>query len=269
MDTKAMSRLPTDDEVEQLVAQARAEARDEVLARLRRRFVDELLLRVEHTLADPQQRRPGLSLLGVVPSESDLNGVRHGAVKALVTELDPAELDDPQTLERSVRSHTDTLLGALRAGPVVPTRFGTIFPQRDDLIAWLERNEQPLVEELARLRDSVEWGLKIAPREHAEAELVGAGAYLERRLAAGEEVARRSSALAARADLWHVRLSAQASDAARNPDRPFAAAYLVHASQQPDFDAAVLELQDELDDEFELSLTGPWPPFSFVPETLT
>jgi hypothetical protein len=260
-----MSRIEPD--VETLIAQARSEARAEVLARLRQRFVDELLGKVESALGETS--RTAISLVGVVPVESALDGITCGRVKALVTQLDARELEDAQALECHVRAHNDVLLGALET-PVVPIRFGTLFADAADVGAWLERNEAALLDELRQLQDAGEWAVTIAQKEQLEPELVAAGAYLERRLAAGEEAARRARLLGERAEPWHERLAAHADAAVRNTGSSIAleAAYLVRRGQQQEFDAAVLELQDELGDDFEFRLTGPWPPFSFVSKHL-
>jgi hypothetical protein len=257
-----------DPELEALIAQARSEAHAEVVVRLRKRFVDQLLARAEQALG--VDRRPALGLVGVVPAQAALEGVTCGAVKALVTELDATELDDPEVLERRVRAHNDVLLEALAVNSVVPIRFGALFAHADDVAAWLERNEAALVEELERLRDAVEWAVTVAQTKQVEQELVVAGDYLERRLAAGEEAARRAQIMEEQAAPWHERLSAHAEAAARSPGRGSVldSAYLVRRPQQQYFDAAVFQLRDELGDDFELRLTGPWPPFSFVTKSL-
>jgi len=260
---------PPDPELEALIAQARAEAHAEVVAQLRQRFVDDLLARAETALRGTS--RPAVSLVGVVPADSAPEGLSCGRVKALVAELDAGELEDAAALERRVREHNDALLRALASTSVVPIRFGTLFTRLEDVGAWLERDEAALLDELDRLRDAAEWALTVAETEQVESELVGPGGYLERRLAAGEEAARRARVLAERAGPWHERLAARAQDAVRNPGRggvALEAAYLVRSSQQQQFDAAILELQDDLGDELELRLTGPWPPFTFVTTTL-
>lgn len=202
-----------------------------------------------------------LSLIGVVPAGSPLDGIAHGAVKAIVSPFDAADIEDPQRLERHVRAHVEALLAA---GPVVPIRFGTLFGRREDVEAWLERNEAPLVEQLASLAGAVEWSVKIAQR--AQPELVGAGSYLERRLAAGEEAGRRSEELRAWTEQWHEQLAAVSLRAARTD--AFDAAYLVPGERQSAFDATITRLYASLPRDLDIRITGPWPPYTFVPETL-
>ena len=108
---RALAARETD--VAELVRQAEADARAEVADTLRRLIADDLLRRAT---AHVSSRRV-LALVGVVEG-----------VAPLVRELDEASLHDEATLEREVRAHNELLLEALRAGGVVPFRFGTVFP---------------------------------------------------------------------------------------------------------------------------------------------
>ena len=171
--------------VEALIEQADAEARAEVVARLKELLVEDLLERALRALpAPPAEGR--LSLVGVVPASASADSeiVRVGDLAALVSELEPGELDDPHVLERRVRAHNDALLSALESGPVVPIRFGTLFPSTADVVGWLERNERELLAELDRLTDTVEWAFRVLePVPEPESIAVGsAETYLERRL---------------------------------------------------------------------------------------
>jgi len=150
-------------DVTELVRQAEAEARADVLARLRVLFADELLRRVQHKL------EPG--------SVVALAGIGEG-VRPLLFDLDHAALGDETQLEQLVRTHNDLLSAALADGVVVPFRFGTTFADREALEAWVERHRRPLEQELARLRGKSEWSVEaIAP------ERPSGGRYLEQRLA--------------------------------------------------------------------------------------
>jgi hypothetical protein len=151
-------------EVGELVRQAEAEARAEVLATMRGLFAAELLRRVQHEL------EPG----GVVA----LAGIGAG-LRPLTFELERAALDDETQLEQLVRTHNDLLTSALADGVVVPFRFGTTFAGRAALEAWVERHRHPLELELDRLRGKAEWNVEaIAPERPG-----GGERYLEQRLA--------------------------------------------------------------------------------------
>ncbi len=150
-------------EVGELVRQAEAEARAEVLETLRRAYAAELLRRVQHEL------EPGRVVA--------LAGIGDG-LTPLTFELDRAALDDEAQLEQLVRAHNDLLMSALTDGVVVPFRFGTTFADGETLDAWVERHRGPLEIELARLRDKAEWNVEAVAPERPAGER-----YLEERLA--------------------------------------------------------------------------------------
>lgn len=272
----ALARRP-DPDVAAILEQAENQARAEVVARLKQLLIEDLLERALQALPAAPTRELSLALVGVVPAEvhveSELTDVvKVGGLAALVSKLEPGELEDPQVLERRVRAHNDALLAALDAGPVVPIRFGTLFAAKADLAGWLERNERALLAELERLRETVEWALAVTETV-AQTEPVGVGSaetYLERRLAQGQAAARRRQELAERTAAWHEHLAATADAAAvLGGDSLLDAVYLVGRSRQADFDGALLDIQGELDShELESRLTGPWPPFSFVDANL-
>jgi hypothetical protein len=210
-------------DVGDLIRQAEADARADVAETLRRLFADDLLRRVGDRLGG----RPVVALAGV----SD-------GLRPLVLELAPGDLDDETRLERLVRAHNELLLGALEEGAVVPFRFGTTFPDRAVLDAWLERHRVELSVELERLRDTAEWSVEpVASRPE-----VGAAEYLGARLATTVRPGLRE------------RLAAASEEASGD-------AYLVAKSRREEFDAAVAELEAE---GYELRVTGPWPPYSFA-----
>jgi hypothetical protein len=206
-----------------LVEHAEADARAEVAETLRRLFADDLLRRVGQRL----EGKPLVALAGVA------DGLR-----PLVLELAPGDLDEEARLERLVREHNELLIGALEEGAVVPFRFGTTFPDRAALEAWLERHRDALSAELDRLRGTAEWSVEPV----GSMPEVGAAEYLGARLATTVRPGLRE------------RLAAASEDAAGD-------AYLVSCARQDEFGAAVAELESE---GYELRVTGPWPPYSFA-----
>lgn len=199
---RALGTLRLD--VSELVRQAEAEARAEVLATLRGQFVAELLRRVQ------QELEPG----GVVA----LAGIGDG-VRPLAFELERSALDDETQLEQLVRKHNDLLVAALADGVVVPFRFGTTFADHAALEDWVARNRAQIEVELARLRGKAEWSVESVTPARPEGER-----YLEERLAT--------------ATLPDVR--ARLADVC---DERSGDAYLVATDQQAAFADAVAELE--------------------------
>jgi hypothetical protein len=223
LDDLARILAERDLDVEALIRGAEEDARAEVAETLRRLFADDLLRRVGERLGG----KPLVALAGVA------DGLR-----PLVLDLAPGDLDDEARLERLVRAHNELLVGALEDGAVVPFRFGTTFPDRAALDAWLEQHREALSAELDRLRDTAEWS--VAPLGRVPD--VGAAEYLGARLATTVKPGLRQ------------RLTAASEEAAGD-------AYLVAKARQDEFAAAVAELEAE---GYELRVTGPWPPYSFA-----
>jgi hypothetical protein len=210
-------------DVDDLIRQAEEDARADVAETLRRLLADDLLRRVGRRLGG----EPLVALAGVA------DGLR-----PLVLDLAPGDLDDEARLERLVRAHNELLLGALADGAVVPFRFGTTFPDRDALEAWLELHCEALAAELERLRGAAEWSVEPV----GTVPDVDAAEYLGARLATTVKPGLRD------------RLAAASEDAAGD-------AYLVAKARQDEFAAAIAELETE---GYELRVTGPWPPYSFA-----
>jgi gas vesicle protein GvpL/GvpF len=210
-------------DVSDLVRQAEQDARADVAETLRRLFADDLLRRVGERLGG----RPLVALVGVA------DGVR-----PLVLDLAPGDLENEARLERLVRTHNELLLRALEDGAVVPFRFGTTFPDRAALEAWLELHRDALATELERLRDTAEWSVEPV----GSVPDVAAADYLGARLATTVKPGLRE------------RLAAVSEEAAGD-------AYLVATARREEFGAAVAELEAE---GYELRVTGPWPPYSFA-----
>lgn len=223
LDDLARILAERDLDVADLIRQAEQDARADVAETLRRLFADDLLRRVG-------QRLGGQRLVA-------LAGVADG-VQPLVLDLEPGDLDNEARLEQLVRTHNELLLEALERGAVVPFRFGTTFPDRAALDAWLEQHRAALAAELDRLRGKAEWSVEPV----GSVPNVEPSEYLEARLATTVRPGLRE------------RLAAASEEAAGN-------AYLVASGRQDAFAAAVAELEAE---GYELRVTGPWPPYSFA-----
>ena len=241
--------------------------------------------------AVPVPEDAGWYLYGVVGDQPerpapDVLVLREGAVAGLASRVSLAEFDEaalPQRLadaawlEEKIRAHEQVLESALAVGPVVPCRFCTVYRDERELRRFLADRADVLSSALDRLQGRVELGVKAfataaAPSQAGEAE--SGRAYLEarrREKQAREELRETRAAIAH--DL-HRRLVAAAEDgvlldlqsrelSGRDAEMIFNGSYLV--SDRARFEDALAEAVPE---GFDLELTGPWPPYNFVPEEL-
>jgi hypothetical protein len=204
-------------------------------------------------------------------------------------------LNDLDWLERVARGHEAVLERTLHGATIVPLRLCTIFENEQGVRRMLDEQRLAFTAALEVLRGHQEWGVKLlADREALEAaararspeadaladELdthSAGGAYmLRRRLERRVREAADELAVGV-ADDVHARLQAAASDAVLNPPQNrdlsghegemlLNGAYLVETPKL----GRLRELVDELQDRHRglgvrLELTGPWPPYNFIP----
>jgi hypothetical protein len=204
----------------------------------------------------------------------------------------PQRLGDAAWVEQKVRAHEQVLEGVLEAVSVVPCRFCTVYRTEAELRRFLAERGDELTRALDRVAGRVELGVKAfidrerfatgndAVRELAErvSQAEGGRAYLEgRRLAqlVSQELARFGAEVAAALD---ERLRAAAEDgvrlglqrpevSGREEDMVLNSAYLV--ADGPRFGRELAALAADFRERgVELELTGPWPPYNFVPAEL-
>jgi hypothetical protein len=222
---------------------------------------------------------------------------------ALVSRVPAAEFEaEPLTrnlnnldwLERVARAHEAVLDAVLVQSTIVPLRMCTLFESEGGVRAMLERRRESLNEALGVLDGRLEWSVKVLvdrdrlmdavqPQSEdasdAEASRLGdGGAYLRRRR---DERGAREAASRVAADTAqqvHARLQDWAIDARTRPpqnrelsghegEMVLNAAYLIERERAEALREIVAELQEHhrgLGVRIELS--GPWPPYNFVPD---
>jgi Gas vesicle synthesis protein GvpL/GvpF len=204
-------------------------------------------------------------------------------------------LNDLDWLERVAREHESVLERALEDGTIVPLRICTIFADEQAAVRMLAEQRSALDTAFDALDGRQEWGVKLTvdraaleatARERApdafDDELQGrsaGGAYMLRRRQ-DRQLHEAADRLAGDlAEDVHARLQDWATDAVVNPpqnpelsghegDMLLNAAYLVEAAKVERLHEVVAELRErhrELGARIEL--TGPWPPYNFVPRT--
>jgi hypothetical protein len=231
---------------------------------------------------------------------SPVQRLEAGHLTALVSRVPAAEfatepltrnLNDLPWLERVARGHEAVLDAALAQSTIVPLRMCTIFQNEAAVREMLGRQREPLTQALGALEGRLEWAVKVlvdrdrlmdAARpetaEAANAALAGeGGAYLQRRRDE-RGVREAASRLAAdTAERVHARLQDWALDARTRPpqnrelsghkgEMVLNAAYLVERERTDELRRIVAELEEHhraLGARIEL--TGPWPPYNFVP----
>jgi hypothetical protein len=204
-------------------------------------------------------------------------------------------LNDLDWLERVARQHETVLEHALETGTIVPLRICTIFADEDGAARMLSEQRSAFDTALDFLDGRQEWGVKLtvdraaleaAARERApdafDQELEGrsaGGAYMLRRRQERQLREAADRLAGGLAEDVHARLQDWAADAVVNPpqnpelsghegDMLLNAAYLVEAAKVERLHELVEELRErhrELGARIEL--TGPWPPYNFVPRT--
>jgi len=223
--------------------------------------------------------------------------LRAAGLMAVVAVVDQAEfgadalrrdLEDLDWLDRTARAHHAVIEAVAGEYPVVPARLATVYSSAAAVETMLRERAADFREALARIAGRSEWGVKafvatpIGPERPSGSAAEGTGRippgagtnYLRRRreqLTARQD-ARREAAVSAQAvDAELSRLSVtarhyppQAPDLAGRPaTMVFNAAFLVADERAGEFVAAVSELAAH-HPAVQLTLTGPWPAYSFA-----
>jgi hypothetical protein len=183
------------------------------------------------------------------------------------------EVSETGWLAQAVRAHERVALHALECGPVLPMRFGTVYPNSADVGTLLQRHQASLLGELDRVAGAAEWSLKVSVAEPApgvdQASDTGSGtAWLLARQAALHAHQQRADRLSDCVERLRTELGPRVRDIAVS--RPLDGATdavrmwllvddveRLHAAYEP-----LREHQHAAG--FALQLTGPWPPYHFV-----
>jgi hypothetical protein len=199
-------------------------------------------------------------------------------------------LEDLDWLAQTARAHHAVLEAVAGRGPVVPMRLATLFASDAGVAGTLQERADDFREALSLISARSEWGVKayaVTPSDPAadpEPQVAGregpasgpGAAYLQRRraqLTASKDA--RSEALASArtiyGELGRFAVTSrlyppQAPDlAGQQTPMVLNAAYLVANERADDFAAAMADLT--AGHRFvQLTLTGPWPAYSFVGE---
>jgi hypothetical protein len=211
---------------------------------------------------------------------SDVSGGCHAWSSA------PDGEPDLSSLATRAHEHERVLERALEQGPVVPMRFGTLYPSHEAVRQVLRAHHPAIYAAITRLDGKAEWGLTVtwdgrqqngaACGETASSEPIQAAgrAYLVRREAEKAAADRLAGQRKEVASELHraVQVIALAGVVhptwrAGRPDEKgvlLRASYLVDQTDRDEFEKVIVDaLKSRADLGLVGELTGPWPPYNF------
>jgi hypothetical protein len=182
-------------------------------------------------------------------------------------------LTDPAGIDVIGRAHHQVIAAIAGESPVVPLRLATIYPDDETIRALLALHWDELTELLRSFTGTEEWGVKVYLDSHGQGdpESRPAAPPSEQDALPMEPVWQQAEARAAQIDR---ELSGIAIEARRHPS-PYLrfgqadgwmvlnGAYLVNNERAAEFSGTAERLADE-HAGLRASVTGPWPPYSFV-----
>ncbi|MGW3496095.1 GvpL/GvpF family gas vesicle protein [Streptomyces sp. NPDC001020] len=228
------------------------------------------------TGADHPLHLDGVQGVGEPPSV--LRAVRTDTLAAVVS-------DAPEGLRakrRDVRAHQSVLEALMAGGATLPMRFGLLAPDDEQVVAALEAERDGYRTRLAQLDGHAEYNLKVGRdeddllreivnscehvRELRQQTLADPDAH-DRRIALGEAIAHEAEARRADEgrDLVDALAPSVTTVSVGEPCSGFlSVSFLVKDTEQGAFVQAVEREADRRGDAYTFTLTGPFPPYSFV-----
>jgi len=221
--------------------------------------------------------------IGIGDVSNQVYTVHHQDLAAVVSDT-PIRIYDPT--RENVLAHELVNETVMRDFTVIPMSFGTIFRTRDDIIELLRSTYKAFDDVLEKMRDKIEFGLKVLwDRDRVISRLEQDDDEIRR---LKEEITgnAQSSTYFARMQLGRLVEAALENTAngyvmdiheslkpvavASRSNKPIGdrmimnAAYLVERSREQEFDEAVKDLSRKYEELLSFKYTGPWPPYNFV-----
>ena len=209
--------------------------------------------------------------------------IHHGGLAAVVSDT-PVVVYDPTRENALSHEHVNELV--MKEFTVIPMSFGTVFRTNDDVIEFMKDTSDPLRDVLSKMKDKIEFGLKVNWDPEVVLHQIEQDNEEIRRLK--EEILsnRLASTYFARMQLGrlveqamteksegfvreiydHLRSSAIASRHNRTiGDKMILnAAFLVERDSAAEFDHQIHEIAQRYDGRLRFNFSGPWPPYNFV-----
>jgi hypothetical protein len=232
-------------------------------------------------IKSPEEREFGP--IGIGEDASRVYTVHHQDLAAVVSDT-PIRIYDPT--RENVLAHELVNETVMREFTVIPMSFGTIFRTKEDIIELLRSTYRAFDDVLHKMRDKIEFGLKvlwdrdrvIARLEeideeirrlkeeitgNAQASTYFARMQLGRLVEAGLERTANRYVMDIHESLKPVALASR-SNKPIGDRMMMNAAYLVDRSREQQFDEAVKALSGKYEGLLSFKYTGPWPPYNFV-----
>ncbi len=219
--------------------------------------------------------------IGIGTEPADVHTIDDGGLAAVVSDARIAVYDPTR---ENVLAHERVNETVMRRHTVIPMSFGTVFRTRDDVTALLRSASDAFRDVLGKMRDKLEFGLKVLWDRDAVIREIEQEDEGLRRLK-GEISSQKGStyfarvqygrmveaALEARAERYVADIFAALRDVsvASRTNKPIGdkmimnAAFLVSRKREPAFDAMVKAVATRYD-ALTFKYTGPWPPYNFV-----
>ena len=231
--------------------------------------------------ADPRS----FGKIGIGGRGDDVYTVHHQDLAAVVSRS-PLMVYDPTRENALTHEHVNEVVMIDNNFTPVPMSFGTLFKTEDDIVEFLKDTYDALRDVLKKMRDKLEFGLKV--NWDRESVLVDVESEYEeiRRLKAQIEGDQATSTYFARMQLGRLVEQALAQksesfvreiyDELRDAaiasrankvigDRMIMnGAFLVEREKSDMFDKKVQEIGRRYEGKLKFNYTGPWPPYNFV-----
>jgi hypothetical protein len=209
--------------------------------------------------------------------------VHHNDLGAVVSDT-PIVIYDPT--RENVLAHEFVNETVMKEHTVIPMSFGTVFRSEDDVTELLRSTYQAFSEVLEKMKDKIEFGLKVLwDRDKVVAALEQENEEIRR---LKDEISRHTSTSTYFArmqlgrlvessleetsqryvgDIHEVLKTVAVASRSNKPigDRMIMnAAFLVERKQEASFDDRVKEISRKYEDILTFKYSGPWPPYNFV-----
>jgi hypothetical protein len=209
--------------------------------------------------------------------------IHHGGLAAVVSDT-PVVVYDPTRENALAHEHVNELV--MKEFTVIPMSFGTVFRTHDDVVEFLKDTTDALRDVLTKMKDKIEFGLKVnwdpeivlreVEQENEEIRRLKEE-ILSNRLASTyfarmqlgrlvEQAMSRKSEAYVQEIYDHLRSCAIASRDNRTiGDKMILnAAFLVERDSAAAFDQRVHEIAQRFENRLRFNYSGPWPPYNFV-----